>query len=382
MERKTTVTVNLERLQASQRLTIIGAVLNLFLGFAKLFAGWFGHSHGLVADGFHSLADLATDLLVYIATYFGVQDADEEHPYGHGRIETVATGFIAALLLITGGGIIYDAVEGFRVGQFQSPESFVVGVAVISILVKELLFRYSKRIADALTSELRLANAWHHRSASLSSVVVVVGVRATMAGYAYFDALAAIIVGIMIIKMAWGLGYNSLRELIDTAVAPDVLADIESAITSVDGVESVHELRTRSMRGEILIDVHVIVAATISVSEGHHICEQVYLALSHLPHAIHDIMVHIDAEDDEVAKPSSHLPARKALEAALREHCQGVTAAQHIQRLTLHYLDGEVYVDIELPLTFAADDANLQNQFHTAIASSPVIKHFKLLYTA
>lgn len=364
-----------QRAAASQRVTLIGGLTNILLGIFKIVAGMFGHSHALIADGFHSLADLVTDALVLFAAKFGAQDADQDHPYGHGRIETLATGFIALLLVFTGVGIIYDAALHLSKPAAPVPVFYVFIVAILSILAKEILFQYTRQLADSLSSELLRANAWHHRSDAFSSIVVLIGLIGVMLGFTYLDAIAAIVVGLMVMHMGWELGGNSMRELIDTAVNEETLNSIQKTILNIDGVRAVHQLRTRSMRGNVLVDVHVMVDPHLSVSEGHHISEQVYVALNKVHSDITDVTVHIDPEDDEVAAPSLHLPSRESLMPTLNAAWASLPLFQSIEKVTLHYLSGKIDIDIYLP--FEEDYTKksleaLQTQFRQAVNEESV----------
>lgn len=359
-----------QRATATKRITIIGGVSNVFLSGIKILAGVVGHSHALIADGFHSLADLATDGLVLFAAKFGGQAADIDHPYGHGRIETLATGLIAFLLIVTGIGIIYDAAWHLAQPVLELPHVYVILVAISSIVIKEVLFRYTRRVADKFSSELLRANAWHHRSDALSSIVVLIGLVGVLLGLSHLDALSAIVVGFMVVHMGWDLAWTSIRELIDTAVNPDTLELIQKTILNIDGVKAVHQLRTRLMRGNVLVDVHVMVAPHLSVSEGHHISEQVYVALNKVHSDVTDVTVHIDPEDDEVAKPCIHLPSREILLPKLMAAWQAIPETKQIKTITLHYLNGKI--DIELQLPFAGQQHSeslltLAQQFQDAL---------------
>lgn len=335
-----------ERYRQVRNITVIGAIVNAALGCLKVAFGIIGHSHALFADGIHSFSDLITDGLIIFASRFGSESPDRNHPYGHGRIETAGTVLLALILIFAGAGIILDAGEHMFNVEQTPPTNFVLLVAGISVLANELLYHATKFVANRIQSELLRANAWHHRSDAASSIVVIVGVVGTMLGFIHLDSIAAIVVGIMIIKMGWELGWSSIMELIDTAVDSETLADIRSTILAVSGVESLHQLRTRSMGGKILVDAHIIVNSRLSVSEGHHIGQRVHHALLKHNPAITDVTIHIDPEDDEVVKPSMHLPHREQVLQQLRDRWQLHPLNDHIKRITLHYLDGSIHIDV------------------------------------
>lgn len=339
------------RREDTLRVTWVGAVVDLVLAVVKIVVGYVAHSQALIADGVHSFSDLVTDAAVLYAAKHSQQDADEEHPYGHGRFETVTTVGLGIALLGVAVGISLDA--GFRLIHPETqvtPGLMALVVAGISIFSKEALYRYTVFVADRHKSPMLKANAWHHRSDALSSVIVLAGVGGSMAGIKSLDAIAAIGVGIMIAKIGWTLSAHSIRELVDTSLEPERVAAIRKAILSVDGVVSLHILRTRRMAGEALVDVHIQVAPTISVSEGHYISETVRARVIKQIEEVADVMVHIDPENDETAPPPTGLPPRHTLMEQLQQHWQAIPAAARIKTITLHYLDGRIQVDLTLPL--------------------------------
>jgi len=362
-----------QRYRAVRQVTFVGAFINIFLGSVKIFFGWLGQSQALFADGVHSFSDLITDLCVVIASRFGSQEADLEHPYGHQRIETVATVFLALLLILAGLGIGYDAVHNLWLHVLSTPRYYVVFIAMISVLLNEGLFHYTRRVARRVDSPLLLANAWHHRSDAASSLIVVVGVTGALFGYVYLDAVAAILVAILIIRMGVQLGWSSLRELIDTGVGSEDLHRVQRIIQNVPGVLAIHQLRTRSMGGKILVDVHILVQPRLSVSEGHHIGQKVHFTLQQEIPIISDVTVHVDPEDDEIVAPSLDLPHRGQIIPQLRQ-CfapfSEFTACQD-QDIQLHYEAGQVHVVLFLPMTVVAtthlDLAQLEARYAKAV---------------
>lgn len=352
----------------AKMVTLIGAFVNAFLGILKIIYGWMGHSSALLADGVHSLSDLLTDMLVVLASKYGSIEADENHPYGHQRIETAATMFLSLLLIIVGVGVVVDGIRHFLVFSHKPEGIAIVSVAALSILMNEILFHYTKVVGHKIRSQLLVANAWHHRSDAISSFVVLIGVIGTMMGYHHLDSIAACIVGIMIIQMGGKLGWDSINELTDAGVDANTLVKMESLIINCSGVVALHQLRTRSMGGAIFVDVHVMVSETISVSEGHHIAQQVASQLRKEIALIADVTVHVDPEDDEVCNPSTHLPNRSDLVMYLKETCQHIKGYAHLDGMTIHYLDGE----IKLEMYFKEDDIDVMS-LEQAILSHPNI---------
>ncbi len=342
--------------RVKRRVTIVCALLNLFLSVVKVAIGVIGQSQALVADGIHSLSDLASDAMVLVAVRFGSQEADDEHPYGHARFETVATIGLGVLLLLVAAGIAMDAVERIaNPNTLMQPGLLALGGAIVSILTKEWMYWYNIRVAKQLKSNLMRANAWHHRSDAFSSIIVLIGIAGTMAGFAYLDAVGAIGVSLMIGKIGWDLGWGGVRELVDTGVEPEELERIRTAIRSIDGVQTFHKLRTRRMGDKVLVEAHVLVGNYVTVSEGHMISDRVRAHLLDNFDSISDVLIHIDPEDDDVERPSSNLPGRTEVLRMLNEGWASLEAAARIERVNLHYLEGKIDVEIILPLDLAGN---------------------------
>ncbi len=329
-----------------------GLIVNLLLSIGKLVVGFIGHSQALIADGLHSLSDLVSDAMVLLATHHSNVDADEDHPYGHARYETFATITLAVLLTVVGIGIGVDAIH--RLMDYQSiptPSQLTLVIAGLSIFSKEALYQYTMLVAHRVKSKLLEANAWHHRSDAISSIVVFVGIAGAMWGYPLLDSVAAIIVALMICKIGWDLGHQSFQELVDTGLDPETLQAMEQTILSIDGVDQMHMLRTRRMGHSALADVHILVSPRLSVSEGHQISEAVDMALTRQFEEINDVTVHIDPEDDEHAENScKHLPLRAEVMSYLEENWKNIPETRQLMQTTLHYLDGSINIELVLPL--------------------------------
>ncbi len=345
-----------ERYSEARHVTLVGAVVDLLLGVAKIVVGFIGNSQALIADGVHSLSDLATDVIVLLAMKHGSRAADEEHPYGHGRIESMATVVLGVALLAVAICIAYDAsLRLLNPELLPHPGWLALSVATISIVAKEAIYHYTMRVANRLNSQLLRANAWHSRSDAISSVVVVIGITGAMNGLPWLDAVAAIAVGAMVGKIGAELAWHSAQELIDRAMEPEQVTKIRAAILSVNGVEALHMLRTRRMANDGLVDVHILVDPKSSVSEGHLISERVRQAVMEKVDGITEVMVHIDPEDDEVSAPSSDLPMRDEVLALLQRRWQGIEETPDADHVRLHYLDGKIHVEVSLPLQKVRD---------------------------
>lgn len=280
--------------EAKRRVTLVTAVVNLLLAVGKIAGGLIGNSQALVVDGVHSLSDLAGDALVLWAAWIGTVGADRNHPYGHKRFETAAALGIGALLLLIAGGFAFDALGRLaRADSLAVPSVLALSVAVISVLANEALYHYSQRVGERYHSDLIIANAWHHRSDALSSVVVIVAVLGAIAGAPWLDALAALIVALMVGAVGCQLGWRAVRELVDTGLDEAELAELGALIRGVDGVRDFDDLRTRRMGGATLVDVRIRVDGELSVRQAHGVAEAVRATLRRrAPHTA-EILVRI-----------------------------------------------------------------------------------------
>jgi cation diffusion facilitator family transporter len=372
-----------ERYRATRRVTIIGGVLDLVLGILKLVVGYIASSQALIADGVHSMSDLATDFMVIWAAREASRAPDANHPYGHQRIETLATIVLGLALTAVAIGITWDAAQTALGGDAPTPGVAALLVAGFSVISKEAIYRYTMHVANALDSELLRSNAWHSRSDALSSIVVIVGVAGTIMGYTYFDALAAIVVALMIIWVGGRMTWRGVQDLIDTGVHPSEVKQIQQAVKNVDGVRDAHDLRTRRMGNEVYLDGHVLVDPKLSVSEGHRIGEAVRHRLRNEFSNITDITIHIDAEDDAAYQKSAHLPLRGDADALLREHWARIPEAGLITRRIYHYLDGKLHVEIHLPLeAFSGIEqaGDAAARLRQAVAGDPRIEQVDVLF--
>jgi cation diffusion facilitator family transporter len=332
------------RYQAARKSTLISIAVNIALTFMQVVVGFFGRSQALMADGLHSFSDLLSDFLVLAANRHGSLSADQDHPYGHARIETATTLILGILMGVMGLALLYAA--GSRLQhpqQVQQVHFMTLWVALVTLVAKEGLFRYMIAVAKRVRSQMLVANAWHTRSDAASSLVVSVGIAGNLAGYTFLDLLAAALVAFMIVRMGWQLGYEAFSELVDTGLSEEDLEQIRATIEATPGVIGLHELKTRKMGNQALVDAHILVDPRISVSEGHYIAEAARSRiLNH--HDVLNVMVHVDPEDDFYSKPSTHLPERAHFVDLIRKKL-GIEP----DRIVLHYLDG--MVDAEIFLT-------------------------------
>jgi cation diffusion facilitator family transporter len=348
-----------QRTIASKRATLASVAVNTVLAIGQIFLGIIGNSQALVADGVHTLSDLSTDTLVLYAIWHGSKEADADHPYGHGRIETAATVFLGLVLAVVGAGIAINAALRLTSPEtILTPAPITLVMAIITILSKEGLYRYTIKIADRYASNILRANAWHHRSDAISSIIVLIGIAGSILGLPYFDALAAIGLGTMIIRMGVLLSWNALKELIDTALSQEEVEAIRHAIIDIDGVVDLHMLRTRLMGGRALVDVHLQVDGNISVSEGHQISENVRTQIIDKFESVDEVLVHIDPEDDETNKVNINLPLRSEMTSNINESIATVEGSVPAEKIILHYLRGIIDVDLTFPANMDDSDEN------------------------
>ncbi len=331
------------------RASYVGAAVNVFQSLIKISFGILGQSAALIADGIHSLSDLLSDLLVIIAVKLGSREADYEHPYGHRRFETIATVILGVSLIAIGGAISWSVMNRMAHPEYLPvPNILGLGIATVSILINEWLYHYTKRIAKKTRSKLLLANAWHQRSDAITSVVVLFGIGAVMMGYPLADAIAAILVALMIAKIGLNLILESIKELVDTSLPPKLVAEIRRTIMGIDGVEGIHLLRTRQMGEDALIDAHIVVDPRITVSEGHSIGDIVRNELITRFDDVMDVLVHVDPENDqdlfELKKPLT----RQDVQILLDNYLADIRSS--IEDFRIHYLNGQIEIEVILPI--------------------------------
>ncbi|MBV0931985.1 cation diffusion facilitator family transporter [Marinobacterium weihaiense] len=298
-----------QRRKAAERVTIIGGALDGVLGLLKILVGVVANSSALIADGIHSLSDLFTDLMVIIVLRLSHQAPDENHPWGHARFETIGTVALGVILVAVGGAMAYESVSLlFAEAPPALPGWPALVVAAISILSKEWIFRYTLNVGRKLQSDLIIANAWHSRTDALSSIVVLVAVGGAMAGIWWLDALAAVLVALLVGKIGWELVAKSVTELVDTALPEERVSELRDQVLSVEGVVNVHSFKSRLMGNQSLLEMHLQVAPHLSAAEGHYIGDNVVCRLQSRFDNIGHVIFHIDTYDDEEMHPETFCP--------------------------------------------------------------------------
>jgi len=283
-------------------ITYLGLAVNIALSVVKIVIGLLAASLSLVADGIHSVSDVATDAAVLLGLRLGSKAPDQSHPYGHGRAETFSAGSIALVLIVVGGAMIYYATMAIARDELTVPRFAVLVAAVVSIAAKEWLYRVTQKVAIQSHSTALYANAWHHRSDALSSVAVAIGFISLQFGFGHGDQVAAIAVGLMIIWVGVRVIGDSLRELTESAVDSDTIERIRDVINANASIRQWHKLRTRTVGREVFLDLHILVDPDLNVTAAHEITEGLERALDERITRPINITVHIEPDTPELRK--------------------------------------------------------------------------------
>jgi len=286
-----------QRSTVAKRTTLISVVVNIILSILQIVVGYYARSQALIADGIHSLSDLMSDFVVLFANHHSQKDPDEDHPYGHQRFETAASLFIGVLLIFVAAGMVWLSIE-----RLMDPSSIAdvapiaLGIAILTLVAKEGLFRYMLSAAKRVKSSMLVANAWHTRSDAASSLVVAIGIGGHLLGYKILDPVAALIVGLMIARMGWRFASEAFNDLMDRGINNQELYEIRKTLNETPGVLGVHDIRTRKMGDMVLVDAHIEVDRTLSVEQGHDIAVAARESVMRR-HRVLDLLAHVDPVD-------------------------------------------------------------------------------------
>ena len=277
-----------------KKLSRTGILGNILLAAFKLFAGIFGKSGAMVSDAVHSLSDVFATLIAYIGVLLSKREEDAEHPYGHERLECVASLILGLILAGTGAGIGYTGVRKLfnARGTLEIPTALPLIAAVASIIVKEGMYRYTMYYAVKMDSAAFKADAWHHRSDALSSVGSFIGVGLARMGYPMMDPIASLIICLLILKVAYNISKDAIVRMLDTSA--DSEQEIRTFIEALPGVEHIDLLHTRQFGSRIYVDLEIAVQRDISLIDAHTIAEDVHSKVEeHFPNVKH-IMIHVN----------------------------------------------------------------------------------------
>lgn len=284
------------RYQESRKISLISLLSNTLLVVLKIFIGIFASSTALIADGFHSLSDMASTIIVLISIKFSTTPADKNHPYGHEKAEALGTNILAVILILTAIFLGRDALLSLWQGDIKEPGLAALAVAFISIIVKEILYRYTIKIGKRINSKALIADAHHHRSDAFSSIAALFGIAGARLGFSFLDPLAGVVVALLILKVAYDILKSTSYELMDGRPAREKVDEITKIAAKISGVIDVYDLKLRSYGPNYIVDLKIVVQDQLSVVEGHNIACQVESQIIEQQADVKDVMVHVDPE--------------------------------------------------------------------------------------
>jgi cation diffusion facilitator family transporter len=287
---------NKQNIAHIKKVTWAGLIINICLAAIKFIVGFMGSSQAVIADGVHSLSDLSTDFAVLIGVKYWAAPPDEEHPYGHRRIEALVTLAIGIILAFVAIGLGYNSLTSMRKVPIAQTTLIAIVGPLLSIIVKEFLFRWTVKVGKRVKSTAVIANAWHHRSDALSSlpVLIAVAISSFNPDWFFVDRIGALIVSIFILKISWNIISPSLSELTDHGASAEDYELIKRIVSDIDMVKNVHAIRTRKFGSNLAVDLHVVVDPEISVREGHYISQKVERKIINDGPGVIDVVVHIE----------------------------------------------------------------------------------------
>ena len=328
----------------------IGILGNILLTGIKFWGGIWGNSAALIADAIHSLSDLLSDGIALFTYKIGQLPSDDNHPYGHGRFETVGSVLIGTVIALAGLGLLFELAAALRAGEEHILDFWVLIPAVLSILINEWLFWYTYRLGKKIHSPTLVANAWHHRSDAISSVAALAGIGGALAGWPILDPLAGGLVALMILGTGCKIIVEGCRDLMDEGLDEVKIEQIEEIIMDTPGVSGFHQLRSRKVGGKSFIDTNILVDKDLTVSEGHHIADTLRRNLFRQFSFIEDALIHVDVEDDSNVEPI-YQASREELEQHVAEILKLEPAILELSTLRLHYWKGKNTLEVFLKVT-------------------------------
>jgi cation diffusion facilitator family transporter len=287
-----------------RRITWVGIGVNAVLIALKLWGGLAGRSRALIADAIHSISDFVSDFIVLIGLHFLGKEEDEEHPYGHGKIETLAAVGVGLLLLAAAVKIGYEAAMAIYRGDISAPQPFTIIIAALSVVSKEALYHVTVRIGRRVGSEALIANAWHHRSDAWSSIVTLAGVTAAVfvPRLRVLDSYAALFVSFFIVKVAAEILWSAVRKIIDTAPSAEFISAVRISVERVPGVRQCHDIMARYYARRIRMELHIVVDPGMTVAEAHDIVDNVVDVLTATFEDVEKVLVHVDPDRSAFAE--------------------------------------------------------------------------------
>ncbi len=279
------------------KLSLVSIVGNTVLSGFKLFAGVVGHSGAMISDAIHSLSDVFTTLIAWVGVKISKKASDSDHPYGHERLECIASLFLGAVLLITGLGIGKVGLENIGSGQYQTlaiPSAIALVAAIVSIVGKEAMYWYTRYYAKQIQSSAFLADAWHHRSDAFSSVGSLIGIAGAMMGFPVLDSVASVVICLFIVKVSYDILKDAVVKLLDTSCGADYEEKMKDFVAAQNGVEGVDLLHSRMFGNKIYVDLEIQVDGDKSLREAHDVAEQVHSDVEQQFPDVKHIMIHVN----------------------------------------------------------------------------------------
>ena len=285
-----------ESKKIAMHISNVSLVINVVLSALKVMAGVFAHSSAMISDAVHSLSDVFSTFVVMIGIHISSKDSDKDHQYGHERYESVASIILATMLGLTGAGIGYAGIKAILYGadELKAPGMLALLAAVISIIVKELMFWYTKAGAEKINSGALMADAWHHRSDALSSVGSLIGIGAARLGYPIFDPIASIVICLFIFKAAFDIYKDAVNKMVDASVDEETLEQIREVIAKQEGVLGIDEIRTRLFGSRYYVDVEISADGNQTLWQAHAIAEKVHDIIEEQFRDAKHVMVHVN----------------------------------------------------------------------------------------
>ena len=282
--------------KTAMKVSIVSVIWNLLLSAGKLFAGIFANSGAMISDAVHSASDVFSTIIVMIGVKISGKDSDNDHPYGHERLECVAAIILATVLAATGIGIGYGAVVKIMAGDYnvEMPGILALVAAVVSILVKELMFWYTRYYAKQIDSSALMADAWHHRSDSLSSIGALIGIIGARLGFGIMEPLASVVICIFIEKAAYDIFMDAVNKMVDKSCDDETMEKIKACAMNIPGVENIDLLRTRVFGNKIYVDMEIAADGNKTLDETHAVAERVHDAIEQEFPKVKHIMVHVN----------------------------------------------------------------------------------------
>lgn len=285
---------SVERLQIVNKISKLTIAINFLLSAVKVLAGVFGKSNAMISDGIHSLSDVMSTFLVMIGLKLSQKPEDINHPYGHEKFEPIFAKILAFILVVTAALIGYNAINIIKLGRYDIPGKIAIYAAILSIATKEWMYRYTVKGAKKIDSSALLADAWHHRSDSLSSIGTLVGIAGSRIGYPILDPIASLVICIIIFKIAIDIYIKAANELMDHSADKSTVETIKNDIIEINGVIKIDELKTRIHASRVYVDVEISVSKKLSLTEAHDIAEKVHFKIENNNEKVKHCMVHVN----------------------------------------------------------------------------------------